>query len=89
VSLGVGGVLQVLGGCTRAHPLDVAPTRELLFVIVAVVALAVSLKRLLPSWRPERSNGREHLDQRDGRDSAIMTVCVLCASVLRKDQGVT
>jgi hypothetical protein len=23
VSLGVGGVLQVLGGCTRAHPLDV------------------------------------------------------------------
>jgi hypothetical protein len=25
VSLGVGGVLQVLGGCARAHPLDVAP----------------------------------------------------------------
>jgi hypothetical protein len=25
MGLGVGGVLQVLGGCTRAHPLDVAP----------------------------------------------------------------
>jgi hypothetical protein len=31
VHLGVGGVLQVLGGCTRAHPPDVAPelVREL------------------------------------------------------------
>jgi hypothetical protein len=25
VDLGVGGVLQVLGGCARAHPPDVAP----------------------------------------------------------------
>jgi hypothetical protein len=25
MDLGVGGVVQVLGGCARAHPLDVAP----------------------------------------------------------------
>jgi hypothetical protein len=25
MSLGVGGVVQVLGGCARAHPPDVAP----------------------------------------------------------------
>jgi hypothetical protein len=25
VGLGVGGILQILGGCTREHPPDVAP----------------------------------------------------------------
>jgi hypothetical protein len=61
---------------------------ELLFVIVAVVALEVSSERLPPLWRRGRSNGRKHLGRRDGRDSAIMTVRGLCASVLHGDRGV-
>jgi hypothetical protein len=63
--------------------------RELLFVIVAVAAMEVSSEQLLLSWQHGRSNGREHLGRRDGRDRAIMTVRGLYASVLHGDRGVT
>jgi hypothetical protein len=42
--------------------------RELLFVIVVVVAVEVLSEQLLPSWRRGCSNGREHLGRRDRRD---------------------
>jgi hypothetical protein len=64
-------------------------SHELLFVIVAVLALEVSSERLPPSWRRGRSNGRERPGRRDGHDRAIMTVRGLYASVLHGDRGVT
>jgi hypothetical protein len=95
--LSVDGVLHVLGGCARAHPLDVAPELvselETLLRALTRVCSHCSLRMFRRGSHDRcgkcgRSNGRRCLGRHDGRDRSIMTVRRRCRPTFRRKRGV-